>query len=95
MAKNHKPTPTVHCIEGTEYERGWGCRPDGNIAFLTKDAAEAYIADYNAKYNNEKHAPDEYTIYTYAGILECSQAFLNDVATKGLKHFNRKADLTA
>lgn len=90
---DHKPTPTVHCIEGTEYERGWGCRPDGCVAFLSEAAAREYIAEYNEKYNNLPSAPDEYTVYDYIGLKECSQAFLNAVADEGFKHFNRLGDL--
>lgn len=87
--------PTVHVIEGTEYERGWGCRPDGLVAFKSKEDAEAWIASYNARHNTAKTAPDEYTVYNYLGIRECSQAVLTDVMQKGFKHINRSADLLA
>ena len=84
---------TVHVIEGTEYERGWGCRPDGYVAFTNKADAELYIAEYNKKYNNLPSAPDEYTTYQYIGIKDCSPAFLRLVKQKGSHHFNRKSEM--
>jgi hypothetical protein len=86
-------TPTVHVIEGTEYERGWGQRPDGYVAFTTKAAAEQFIIDYNRRFNNESHAPDEYTSYQYIGLKECSVGFYRVVAGRDAKHFNRLAEL--
>lgn len=86
-------TPTVHVIEGTEHERGWGCRPDGYVAFTTKEAAETFIADYNARHNTAKHAPDEYTVYNYIGLKECSIGFYKAVAGRKAKHFDRFSDL--
>jgi len=86
-------TPTVHVIEGTEHERGWGCRPDGYVAFTTKEAAEAFIVDYDAKHNTAKHAPDEYTVYSYIGLKECSIGFYKAVAGRKAKHFDRFSEL--
>ena len=86
-------TPTVHVIEGTEYERGWGQRPDGYVAFLSKEAAEAWMADYIKRNHTSKEAPDEYTSYTYVGIRECSMSFFNAVSTAKLKHFDRTSEL--
>lgn len=83
----------VHVIEGTEFERGWGCRPDGFVAFTTRRAADEWITDYNKKYNNKTSAPDEYTTYDYVGLKECSKAFLEEVEEKGCKHFQRTKDL--
>lgn len=44
-----------------ESERGWGTRPDGTTLHLTVADAEAFIADYNKRYNSEPEVPDEYT----------------------------------
>jgi hypothetical protein len=88
-----RPTPTVHVIEGTEHERGWGCRPDGYVAFRSQEAAETWIREYVARNHTAPTAPDEYTSYRYIGIRECSQGFLNVVAKKGLKHFTRTSEL--
>lgn len=60
----------IHYIEGTEFTRGWGCRPDGYVAFLTKEDAMDWITEYNAKFNNTPTAPDEYTSYSYVGTMK-------------------------
>ena len=62
----------AYIIEGTEYERGWGCRPDGVVALPNEVAADAWIQAYNAKYNTAPSAPDEYTRYDKVGIKEVS-----------------------
>ncbi len=85
--------PTVHVIEGTEYERGWGQRPDGIIAFPSKAQAEAYIVDYNKKNNTAKTAPDEYTVYNYIGIKECSAEVYKAVLANGRHYTNSARDL--
>ena len=86
--------PSVHVIEGTEHERGWGQRPDGYIAFLTEAEAKQYISDYNRKYNNLPSAPDEYTTYAYIGVKQCSFEFFEEVTAKGRKYYDRTSDLT-
>lgn len=85
---------SVHVIEGTEYERGWGRRPDGYVAFMSKDAAEMYIANYiERNHPVGSSVPDEYTVYEYIGLKECSQAFAKLVRQKGQHHFNRKSEM--
>lgn len=37
---------TVVAVNWTEYERGWGSRPDGHTFHLTFEDAEKYIAAY-------------------------------------------------
>lgn len=86
-------TFVVYVIEGTEYERGWGCRPDGYVAFTSLDAAEKYIVDFNAKYNNEKSAPDEYTRYEYIGLKECSAKIYGTVKANGSYYVNKLKEL--
>ena len=86
-------TPTVHVIEGTEHERGWGCRPDGYVAFVSKKAAEDWILEYNLKHNDQVHAPDEYTVYNYIGLKECSIGFHKVTASRRAKHFDRFSEL--
>ena len=90
-----RPKPTVHVIEGTEYERGWGCRPDGIVAFKSKEDAETWIASYNAAHNTAKTAPDEYTVYQYIGIHECSEAVFAYISEKGYRHASNKRELLA
>ena len=83
----------VHVIEGTEFERGWGHRPDGYIAFPSEDAAMLYIKHYNERYNSAPSAPDVYTDYNYIGIKACSARFEELVASKKLAFFDRFAEL--
>jgi hypothetical protein len=45
----------------TEYERGWGSRPDGMSLHLNAADHKAFVADFDARYNNAPTAPDEYT----------------------------------
>ena len=47
----------VYCIEWTEHERGWGCRPDGFTLHATAEDAKQYIDDYWRMPNS---APDDY-----------------------------------
>ena len=88
-----KMAPTVHVIEGTEHERGWGQRPDGFVAFTSKEDALQFIADYDARHNTAKHAPHEYTVYQYIGIKDCSIGFHKVAASNRLKHFNKLSEL--
>lgn len=86
---------TVHVVSGTEHERGWGCRPDGYIAFLTEAAANDWINEYDTTVNCRPTVPHEYTTYSYQGIKECSVEFYREVvkARGQRKHFNRTKDI--
>ncbi len=55
-------TKIIYIQTWTEFERGWGSRPDGASLHLTKEDAEAFVVEYNKVFNNEKSAPDEYTV---------------------------------
>ena len=48
-------------VRYTEYERGWGSRPDGFRDFDSKAEAEDHQNEFNSK-NTEPHAPDWYMI---------------------------------
>ncbi len=58
---NKKTKFLVLCQPWTEYERGFGCRPDGYTLYLSKDHRDKHIKNYNKKNNNLDFAPDEYT----------------------------------
>lgn len=60
----------IHYIVGTEHERGWGQRPDGYVAFLTRDDAHRWMKDYYATVNNAPSVPDVYTSYSYVGVMK-------------------------
>lgn len=49
-------------IDWTEYERGWGQRPDGSTLHLTKEDADAYIKEYwDGMPDRSLGVPDEYS----------------------------------
>lgn len=48
-------------IDWTEYERGWGQRPDGSSLHLTKEAADTYIKEYwDSMPDRSQGVPDDY-----------------------------------
>lgn len=87
--------PSVHIVQGTEYERGWGQRPDGYVAFTTEAAAKEFIIDYDARYNNLPTVPDEYTKYAYVGVRQCSFEFMDLLiaAKSGYRHIHNLQEL--
>lgn len=60
-AKKPVKTHIVVLQTWSEYERGWGQRPDGQTIHLTLEDCKKYVAGYNAKFNNKSVVPDEYT----------------------------------
>lgn len=52
--------PTAYAVNWTEYERGWGSRPDGHTLHGSKAHAEQHIRDHMA--NMPIKAPDEYSL---------------------------------
>lgn len=54
-------TRVAYAQEWTEYERGWGQRPDGWSLHSSREAAVAFKEAYVAKYNNRAVVPDEYS----------------------------------
>lgn len=54
----------VYVVEMTEYERGWGNRPDGYLAFATEEDADAYLkAEYQIRWGRSVPEYTEYTDY--------------------------------
>lgn len=60
----------VVVLRGTEYERGWGSRPDGYMVFLNQADMVKFLADEQAK--KLDYVPDEYTMYDNIGLREVS-----------------------
>ena len=48
-------------VHYTEYERGWGSRPEGYDDFDTLEEANKRVKSFNA-HNSEKHPPDWYMV---------------------------------
>lgn len=50
-------------INWTEYERGWGCRPDGWTVYKTMNAALAVVRDdIDEKLKTDGGVPDDYSV---------------------------------
>lgn len=45
-------------IDWTEYESGWGCRPDGSSLHRDLDAAKAFISRYGTGTGHEFSRPN-------------------------------------
>jgi len=76
-----KTFPVIH--QGwTEYERGWGCRADGESLHLSKEDMLQYNKEYNLKHNNEKEVPHEYTKPDgNAEIISVSEVIYNELVS--------------
>lgn len=53
------PAFTVYGISWTEFERGWGCRPDGWSLHKSEEDVSKYLENYRKSL--PKSAPDEYS----------------------------------
>lgn len=51
----------IWAVEWTEFERGWGQRPDGWSLHSSKDDAESFIKDYNDTNNTDNNPPGIYS----------------------------------
>lgn len=74
----------VYKVEWTEYERGWGQRPDGTSYHKSKEDAIKYIQEYDKKYNNEPSAPDCYTKGGSPHLAEVDKKLYNKVMKEGV-----------
>lgn len=83
----------VFSVAITEYERGWGSKPDGYIAFLTEHEADKFISTATADYTGP--APDYYLAYDKVGFHTASEAFMQRLETtaSGYLYYDRHADL--
>jgi len=66
---------SLYKIEWTEYERGWGQRPDGETFHLSLEEAEKFASDYEKKYNNEDVVPECYSKPGKPKLVEVSKNF--------------------
>lgn len=71
----------VYQIDWTEYERGWGSKPDGYSRFLTKEAALAMIQrNHEANEAGRKPgqmAPDYYVKASDPWLVEVTEEEYN------------------
>lgn len=54
---------TVLLVRVTEYERGWGSRPEGTLVFRTEEERKQFLADMINE-RTGKDVPDYYWDYT-------------------------------
>jgi len=62
----------------TEYERGWGCRPEGYFIFDTEETATKYIKSILAKRGTK--VPDCYDDYNPIGYKPISEEIFNELS---------------
>ncbi len=72
----------LYAVSYTEYERGWGCRPDGCSFHRSKEEADAYVARLAGPRNGP--VPDEYTNADGPPrLVEVSQSLYDKVQADG------------
>lgn len=75
----------LYYIEWTEFERGWGQRPDGKSYYATKETAmEAYDKVYEARKNHTGPAPDCYSSPSKPKLVEAQEDILREVNKNGV-----------
>ncbi len=72
----------LYATKWTEYERGWGQRPDGITLFEDRSTGEKHIEEHYAKRGNGP-APDEYSNPSKLELVEVSENLYNEVMSKG------------
>ncbi len=60
----------VYKVEWTEYESGWGQRPDGTTYYKDKATMDKHLKEYAAQYLNEKVTPACYTTPDAGKLIE-------------------------
>lgn len=73
----------LYCIEWTEYERGWGQRPDGETYYATKEAAEAAYKE--AFEGRTGSAPDYYVNPSKPKLVEVDEELYEKIMKRDLK----------
>lgn len=77
-------TPIVaFVLEATEFERGWGCRPDGFVSFKTEADADKFLAKVELEMKAASEVPYEYTTYEKVGYKEVDMAVVESLQTHG------------
>ena len=76
----------VAIIEGvTEYERGWGNRPDGHLLYLTKEDREIYLKWFHK--DDTVSAPDDYSKENgNPKVIQVSDSLYNELNDRKVSH---------
>ena len=73
-------------IDFTEFERGWGSRPDGYALFKTKEAAQAHF-DHHWESYPDGPVPDYYIHASEPRLVEFTAAEAAKLADQDIGHF--------
>jgi hypothetical protein len=84
----------VFIVEITEYERGWGCRPDGYLAFKNEELADKFLKEvYDSRSSKLSDVPDCYDDYKKIGYgyLHSKENYqvLEENGRIWIKHYNK------
>ena len=72
---------TVFSLAITEYERGWGSRPDGHMFFLSEEDRAWFLKhDQEEKDQSCDVVPDWYLAYQLVNSLGRSEALANKIS---------------
>lgn len=85
--------PIAYLVTWTEFERGWGQRPDGYSLHPTKEAWDAFYKTYRAKM--PASAPDEYSAPDDPVAVEIDDMLAEKLAQEGsLRYWERGLTVT-
>lgn len=73
--------PAAFAVNWTEYERGWGSRPDGHTLHVSKELAEKFVEDYWAKMPDD--VPDEYSSPSPVFHVDVDQETMDRLSVEG------------
>jgi hypothetical protein len=73
----------VYAVDWTEYERGFGQRPDGKSLHRSKEEAQACVDDYDKEHNSLKVVPDCYTRGGEPYLFEVEKPLYDKVMKSG------------
>ncbi len=75
-----EPVYLIYCLNWTEYERGWGNRPDGFQLFYSMEGLEK--VKYNDRIEKQKtgdYVPDDYSVPSSTEIYTISKKDLTAI----------------
>jgi hypothetical protein len=67
-------TKTIYALSWTEFESGWGCRPDGLQVFTSYDELEKVLERDRKERESAKYTPSCYSIPEVKYILMVNDA---------------------
>ncbi len=74
-------TNIIYALDWTEYESGWGCRPDGLQVFTSHAELEKVLERDRKEREAAKSTPSEYSIPTTKYVMEVNEKDANALET--------------